>query len=114
MSASMPGLPDTPRGLPALFEPLLHWWGGRSPRDRQILVACFVLVFALVVVGWVWLPAARGISALERDLPQLRVQHAEVLAMAQEGRLLRDQARQNGVNLPAPGARRAVLQRSLE
>ncbi len=111
MSASM----QTPSsGWSAVLAPVRAWWDERTPRDRQILMACFVLVMALVVAGWLWLPAARGIRALERDLPLLRAQRAEVLALAQEGRSLREQARQNGVNLPAPGARRAALQRSLE
>jgi general secretion pathway protein M len=101
-------------GWSAALARVRAWWDERPPRDRQILMACFVLVMALVVVAWLWLPAVRGIRALERDLPLLRAQRAEVLALAQEGRSLRELARQNGVNLPAAGARRAVLQRSFE
>lgn len=90
------------------------WWQQRAPRDRQILLVLGVLVAALLVYGWLWQPAAQGIATLERDLPPLRAQRGEVLAMAQEGRRLREETRQNSVRVPAPAARRGLLQRSLE
>lgn len=97
----------------ARFAPALTWWAMRSQADRRILIVAAALLLALAVLAWLVLPAARGISAQERDLPSLRAQRANVLAMAEEGRTLREEARGSAAVAPPLADRRPALERSL-
>lgn len=99
--------------LASVLAPALTWWAMRSQTDRRILIGSSVLLLALAVLAWLVLPAARGISDLERDLPGLRAQRAEVLAMAQEGRALLEEARSSAAVAPPAVDRRPALERSL-
>jgi len=97
----------------ARVAPALMWWDMRSQSDRRILIGAALLLLVLALLGWLVLPAARGIAAVERELPGLHTQRAEVLAMAEEGRALREEARGSAVVAPPAANRRSALERSL-
>ncbi len=97
-----------------LVEASGNWWSHLGGRDRRIVVLAATLAVALLAYAWIWLPAASGIAALERDMPGLRAQRSEVLAMAQEARGLREEAARSAAAVLPANQRRAALLRSLE
>lgn len=88
------------------------WWTNRAPRERMVLAAGLVVLGALVFYAFVWQPAADGVRRVEADLPGLRTQTADVLAMAEEAGRLRAAGGQT-VAL-TPDTRMAAVRRSLE
>ena len=88
------------------------WWRARAPRERAILGAGLLGLLVLAGYAFVWQPAADGIRRTEADLPGLRAQTANVLAMADEAKRLRATGGQS-VAL-TPERRVAAVRRSLE
>ena len=88
------------------------WWAHRAPRERMVLAAGLAGLISLVFYALVWQPAADGVRRVEADLPGLRAQTADVLAMAEEAKTLRAAGGQT-VAL-TPDTRMAAVRRSLE
>jgi len=64
------------------------YWIARSEQERRYLGVGFgVVLLALVYMGLIE-PAVEGRAQLQRALPELRLQAAELAGMAQEARLL--------------------------
>lgn len=64
------------------------YWIARTEQERRYLTAGFVVVtLALVYMGLIE-PAVEGRAQLQRSLPALRLQAAEVAGMANEARAL--------------------------
>lgn len=67
------------------------YWIARTEQERRYLAAGFAVVtLALVYIGLIE-PAVEGRAQLQRSLPALRLQAAEVASMANEARLLAGQ-----------------------
>jgi general secretion pathway protein M len=67
-----------------LKESLSTFWAERSVRERkQITLAIVVVVFALVYMLFV-APALSGRAQLEKSLPEMRLQAAEMQSLAKE------------------------------
>jgi general secretion pathway protein M len=87
-----------------LREQLIVYWGARTEKERKYLIvgagiAAGALVYALFIE-----PAWTGKARLERELPQLRQEAAELQAMAQEAAMLKGQV----VPPPTPMTRDAL------
>lgn len=98
------------RGAPRFALPA--WWRERTPRERAVLGAGLAGIVVLAGYAFVWQPAADGIRRVESDLPGLRAQTANVLAMADEAKRLRAAGGQS-IAL-TPERRVAAVRRSLE
>ena len=107
----MSTLPMTRIKLPAAR--LQNWWLQHTPRDRRVLLGLALGALLLLAYVWLWRPAAEGIARLERDLPAQRAQRTEVMAMAEEARVLRQEAARNAAAVLPAEARRAALERSI-
>ncbi|WP_454765266.1 type II secretion system protein M [Cupriavidus campinensis] len=82
------------------------FWNARNPREQAILgggAVLLVLVFGYLVL---WEPAADGRARLQRNLPQLRADLAEMETLAQEARGL--------AASPAPTLRGDALTQALQ
>jgi general secretion pathway protein M len=89
-----------------MMDALRQFWAERAPRERSILAAGGALL-ALVLVYWLLIePAWTGITRLERSLPQLRANAAELESLLSEVRALR--ARAGVANVSAAEARGAI------
>jgi general secretion pathway protein M len=78
-----------------MLEPMLLKWNGLSVRDRRMLglaAAFLVLVFAWLVA---FEPAWNGRRQLERELPALRADLAQMDQLAAEARLAASSSRQS-------------------
>ena len=71
-------------GLNALTTPLAEFWSVRNPRERMLLAVAIIVI----VLGMVYLllidPALAGRKQLNKSLPVLRQQVAELQAMSKE------------------------------
>ncbi|SNS18396.1 type II secretion system protein M (GspM) [Noviherbaspirillum humi] len=84
------------------------FWGERNPRERALLaLAAAVAVFGLCYLLLID-PAISGRQNLEKKLPTLRQQAAEVQALAQEAGAVSDKAA-----APVPALSRESLESSL-
>ena len=90
----------------------LAWWSNRAPRERVVLATGLAGLIAIVFYAFVWQPAADGVRRVEADLPGLRAQTADVMAMAEEAKRLRAAGGQT-VAL-TPDTRMAAVRRSLD
>jgi general secretion pathway protein M len=86
------------------------WWQGLARRERR-MVACATALLAVALLYMIGIePAWRARARLERDIPQLQEQLAELEALQDEARLLR----QKGVaSVASGGSLQASLERSL-
>jgi general secretion pathway protein M len=88
------------------MEALLRFWAERAPRERAIL-ALGGGVLAVALLFWLAIePAWSGYRVLERNLPQLRAQAAQLEALLTEVKTLK--ARPQVATLSAAEARTAV------
>ncbi|MDR2836986.1 MAG: type II secretion system protein M [Azonexus sp.] len=87
----------------AMIEPLAAFWNDRNRREQQGLAVAGAVVAFCLVYGLLIDPALTGLSKLEKTLPALRQQAAEVQMLARQAG---EQA-----NVPAPPP---VTQASLE
>lgn len=79
-------------GLNMIKERLGVWWLARTEQERRYLaVGAAVVLLALLYMVFV-APALSGRAKLEKELPQLRQQAAQLQAMAQEAAELAKQA----------------------
>ncbi len=61
-----------------------EFWQARNPRERVILSYGGVILLLALLYGLAWLPVSEGRKKLSRNLPQLRVDAAQMRAGAQE------------------------------
>jgi general secretion pathway protein M len=83
---------------PILNRPLQQWlriktgailfWEARSEQERQFLSIGGALMLLLLVYGTLFAPAMEGRAQLEKSLPQLRQQAAQLQALAAEAATL--------------------------
>lgn len=77
-----------------MLESMLRWWGSLQPRDRRMLAiggGVLALVLGYLVA---FEPAYQGRIRLEKELPGLRGQLAQMDALSAEARRLAGQATQ--------------------
>jgi general secretion pathway protein M len=74
------------------MDAIRQFWAERAPRERSIIAAAGAVM--VLVVGYLVLiePAWTGITRLERTLPQLRANAAELESLLSEVRALRSRA----------------------
>lgn len=72
--------------LAVLFAPASQRWHRLDARRQQMLGAGTLLLIALLLIAYVWLPALRERDRLSARLPQLRAQLAAMRAEADEVR----------------------------
>lgn len=91
-------------GLNELTKPLAVFWAARNPRERTLLAVAMIVI----AVGLVYLllidPALAGRKQLNKSLPVLRQQVAEIQAMAKEAGSLP----QKGATAVAPVSKESV------
>lgn len=75
-----------PRIPAAWRERALTFWSARNPREQALLAGGGVVMALLLGYTLLWEPAAEGRAQLERSLPQLRAQLAEMETLSQEAR----------------------------
>lgn len=99
----------SPRKMNSLKQSASTFWSERNQRERTMLT----VAFAVIVVGLFYVllidPALSGRQDLEKKLPALRQQAAEVQAMAKEATALAGKT----AAAPAAPATRESLQASL-
>jgi general secretion pathway protein M len=61
-----------------------EFWQARNPRERVILSYGGVFLLLTLLYGLAWLPISEGRKKFSRNLPQLRVDAAQMRAGAQE------------------------------
>ncbi|HEY5993676.1 MAG TPA: type II secretion system protein M [Gallionellaceae bacterium] len=84
-------------------------WDSRPARERRILAAGMAVLAPVVVYFLLWLPAHDGIARLEKRLPLMRLQAAQMQRQAAEVDVLRLQAQPAVLN---PTAMKSVLENS--
>jgi len=70
--------------LSTLNESATAFWNGRNERERSILMYGSLLLLLLLVYAIFFGPALNGRTTLNKDLPALRQQAAEVQALAKQ------------------------------
>ncbi|RJG07761.1 type II secretion system protein M [Noviherbaspirillum cavernae] len=78
--------------LSGIKQSLSQFWAGRNRRERIMLIAAGVAVAVGLVYGLLIDPALSGRSDLEKRLPALRQQAAELQAMAKDASALSGKA----------------------
>ena len=76
------GVPDSVRDAATTF------WNQREPRERRILAGGGVILLLVILYLLLWEPAFEGQRRIEKALPQMRTQLAEMEALGQEARAL--------------------------
>lgn len=92
------------------MDALIRFWNERAPREKTILAAGGILSLIAVVYMTLVEPAWTGIARLERGLPNLREQAAQLDALLDEVKELKARPQVAGVG---PGEARSALERSL-
>jgi general secretion pathway protein M len=95
----------------ATLQGLLQLWRERAPRERRILLAGAAFLAIATTYAALIAPAASGVARLQRLLPQVRDQAAQLEALVVEARELR--AKPPAAN-PGAGDARTALDKSLE
>lgn len=85
------------------------WWQGLARRERRLVAAAAGVIVAALLYAVAIEPAWRTRARLARELPQLQAQLAEMEALREEARLLKQQ----GFGTDSSGSLRAGAQRSL-
>ena len=71
-----------------MLERALQYWRSIAPRERRLVgLAALVLLLAVFYLGLIE-PAWQGRQALQRELPTLRQQYAQMVALGAEARQL--------------------------
>jgi general secretion pathway protein M len=92
-----------------VIERARHWWRTLGRRERTMVVAAAGLVAAALVFMAGIEPAWRTRARVTQELPRLQEQLAELEALREEARLLRQQ----GLGRDSAGSVRADAERSL-
>jgi general secretion pathway protein M len=92
-----------------MIEKLLARWIALAPRERTMVLAASAVVLLAVVWLGLFEPAWKGREALQRELPELRAQVAQMAGLAAVAQQAGAQARA----VPAPETLRAALEASL-
>ena len=82
------------------------FWSARNPREQAILAGGSAVLALVIGYTVLWEPAAEGRAKLQRSLPQLRSDLAEMETLAQEARGL--------AASPAPSLRGEALNQALQ
>lgn len=77
-----------------MIESLVRWWGSLTPRDRRVLAIGTGVVAVALLYLLAFEPAYQGRARLEKELPALRGQLAQMDALSGEVRRLAGQATQ--------------------
>lgn len=88
------------------MEALRLFWAERAPRERGALLVGGTIVLAAIVFWLLIEPAFRGISRLERSLPQQRAAAAELESLLSEVKTMR--ARPQVASVSSSDVRAAV------
>ena len=94
-----------------LLERGVRWWGSLRARERRVLGAGTLLLAAVLGYLLAFEPAYVGRQRLERELPQLRSQLAQMEGLAAEARRLSAQAVQGA---DSPQQLKSQLQASID
>ncbi len=94
--------------LNALNEKFASFWGARNPRERNLLAAAFVVIVLGLIYALLIDPALSGRKDLEKKLPALREQAAEMQSLSKEAGALTSKAA-----APAPAITRESIESSL-
>ncbi len=70
--------------LDGLKESLSAFWGERNAREKNVLLAAAAVIVLAVIYLLLIEPALSGRAQLERNLPQLRQQAAELQSLAKQ------------------------------
>lgn len=84
-------------------------WGNRPLRERRVLAAGAAVLAPAVFYSLLWLPAHDGVDRLDKNLPLLRLQAAQMQRQVAEADTLRQRAQPAMLN---PTAMKAVLENS--
>lgn len=93
-----------------MMDALRQFWAERAPRERSVLALGAALLLLVVVYLVLVEPAWTGIARLERSLPQMRTNAAELESLLSEVRSLRTRA---GVASVSAGEARGAIDTSL-
>ena len=74
------GVPDSVRDAATTF------WMQREPRERRILAGGGAILVLVILYLLLWEPAFEGQRRIEKALPQMRSQLAEMETLGQEAR----------------------------
>ena len=92
-----------------MIEKLLQTWRAMAARERRgVAAAATIVVLAILYLG-LFEPAWKGRQALERELPVLRGQLAQMIGLAAEARALTAVPR----SAESPQAQRTALEQSI-
>ncbi len=81
--------------LTELKQALAQFWQQRAPREQKILMVAGLLLAALFAYGVLFAPAWQGRQKMQLDLPELRQQQANLLALIQQYQGLSAQGNQS-------------------
>lgn len=93
-----------------MIESLLRWWGSLTPRDRRVLGIGVGVVAVALLYLLAFEPAHQGRVRLEKELPALRGQLAQMDALSAEVRRFAGQATQGA---DSPQQLRSQLEASI-
>lgn len=94
--------------LNALNEKFAGFWAARNPRERNLLAAALVVIVLGLIYALLIDPALGGRKDMEKKLPALREQAAEVQSLSKEAGALASKAA-----APAPAITRESIESSL-
>jgi len=95
-----------PRLPQAWHDQFQAFWSARNPREQAILAGGATVLALALVYTVLWEPAANGRARIERSLPVMRADLAEMETLAQEARGL--------TASPAPALRGDALTQALQ
>ena len=72
-------------------------WDQRNPREKKLLLCAGVILGAALAYQMIWLPAVNGRDELAAELPQMRVQLAQMTQQASQA-----QAYKTAASTPVP------------
>lgn len=99
----MSAMQDTRRQLDAYRQRAATFWGARNKRERNLLTIAAVVIIAGLFYALLIDPALSGRSQLEKQLPALRRQAAEVQSLTREATNLKSNA-----VAPSPATKESV------
>ncbi|MDO4905255.1 MAG: type II secretion system protein M [Lautropia sp.] len=93
-----------------MLETLLQKWAGLAPRDRRILVIAGIFLGIVLIWQLLFQPAWQGSQRLQKSLPALRADLAQMDRLAAEAREL---GRVTSAPAESPAQMKARLEQSL-
>lgn len=90
-------------------ESVLAYWEQRDARERRLLSAAFVVVIAAIIYSLLIDPALSGRADLQKKIPQLRQQVAEMAILSQQSAQMNTAMAEN-----IPAITREIVDASLQ